>query len=143
MSYTTREAVANRRGTLPLEAYGDADADGAEDPARVAATILEVDALIDGALVSRWPSAVGTAAPLLGMIAVDLVIDRLAVGLARTLEIEEAGRAAMRRLLDIAEGRLDPRPPEPGGAVAPERAGSARAWVGDQPLTRAALGRVL
>lgn len=143
VSYTTREAIAARRGSLPLEVLADADQDGAEDLGRVAGAIAEVDALIDGALARHWPAAVGISTPLLGMIAVDLVLDRLAVGLARTEEIIAAGKAATARLKDIQDGRLDPNPAAAGATPAATSGSYAQTWGGAPTMTRDGLGRLL
>lgn len=144
MSYTTREAIASRRGTVPLEVLADADQDGAEDPGRVAAAIVEVDGLIDGALARHWPHALGVPSALLGMIAVDLVIDRLAVGLARTEEIIKAGEVAEGRLKQLAAGQLDPSPGAAGTAGAAASGSYARVLPGTARTMNAdALGRLL
>jgi phage gp36-like protein len=139
MSYTTRAAVEFRRGTIPLTVLADADQDGAEDPDRIDFAISEVDALIDAALAGRWPAVIGNATAVLGMIAVDLVIGRLAVGLARSEEIIAAEAAAEARLKAIRDGLLDPDP-QP---VATATNTQASCWAEFPIMTRAALGRVL
>lgn len=143
MSYTTRAALEARRGTRTLAVLADADQDGSEDLGTVEATIAAVDALIDSALAIRWPAVVGRPTAVLGMIAVDLVIGRLATGLARSEEIIEAEARAEKRLAAVAAGDLDP---DPGAAGAtPDTSGNslARAWAGEAFGDRATLRRVL
>lgn len=129
MSYCTRADLEARLSAATVAILADPDQDGHEETASVAQAITDIDGLIDGALAVRWSSLLGQTSALLTMIAVDLVIGRLARGVARTDEIVEREADAVRRLRQIQSGDLHP---------APSTAGTT---AGDEELALFASGR--
>lgn len=108
MSYCTRADIEERIGVTVLAQIADVDQDGGEDPKALVRAIADVDAVIDASLGVRWPECVGQASDLLRILAVDLVVYRLARGLARTQEMADRAAEADVRLKAIAAGQIQP-----------------------------------
>jgi len=138
MAYCTRQDLEDRHGVEPLAILADRDGDGAEDAGAVAGALADAEAMIGAAVAERWPDCIGQTSRLLTLLAVDLTLDRLARGPARTDEIAEAGAAARASLKQIAAGGLRPcdAPATPSSSGASATAAASR-------MTRTGLGRVL
>lgn len=123
-SYATRADIEAQVGADLLIRVADLDQDGAEDMGAVARAIADVDATISSRLALRWPAYIGVSTPVLRPIAVDLIIDRLARGTARTDDIRQRGQAALAALADLAAGRAVPDAAE--ASVTAEGAGDVQ-----------------
>lgn len=108
MSYCTRADIEERIGVTVLAQIADVDQDGGEDPKALVRAIADVDAVIDASLGVRWPECVGQASELLKLCAVDMVVYRMARGLARTQEMADRAEAADLLIKDVAAGRIRP-----------------------------------
>jgi phage gp36-like protein len=108
MAYCTREDLETRLGPAEVMRLGDQDQDGAEDPDAVAKALVDIGALISGRIAQRWPAYVGQASDVLTPIAVDLVVDRLAVGSLSTEDIRRRADRARADLAAIGKGDMVP-----------------------------------
>jgi phage gp36-like protein len=107
-TYLQRSDIETRISVDGLARLADVDMDGQEDLDTVAQAITDADARIDAALGIRWPECIGTATDLLTRLGVDLAVDSLARGPARTEEIRERATRAESMLESIAAGRIRP-----------------------------------